>query len=260
MTNIYEPYLRSAMCANLAYTEPGDLQTEWANKTNPLLIDVSTCPKLYSSNKNTVRAYSWKAGRVFHITFRGTQTKSDIFADIDFLRTELSPGVYVHSGFLSYFKALEEQLTSDLKLFDIIHITGHSLGGAIATLAAATYANMFKEKYVICHTVGSPRVGNLGFVKWFEEAVGESMRITNVDDPVTLFPISPLYTHVSKSMCISDKCVVTEKDADTKWYWRLFSLPFKIDYEAPIADHSCNLYCARLAILSSKSTDASVVL
>jgi hypothetical protein len=99
------------------------------------------------------------------------------------------------------------------------------------------------KKRIVCHTVGSPRVGNIGFVNWFHSHVDESMRIANDDDPITLFPISCLYTHVSEAICINDKCRVKELHSDVKWYWRILSFPF---YKASASDHSCNTYIHRL--------------
>ena len=82
------------------------------------------------------------------------------------------------------------------------------------------------------------------------------MRIANDDDPITLFPISFLYTHVSECICIDDHCKVKKLTTDTKWYWRLFQLPFEIDYRAPISDHSCDLYIHRLMKLVAEIPSA----
>ena len=98
------------------------------------------------------------------------------------------------------------------------------------------------KKRIVCHTIGSPRVGNVNFVEWFHTQVDESMRIANDDDPITLFPISCLYTHVSEAICLTDNCI-KEVHSDTKWYWRLFSFPF---YKSSPTDHSCNMYINRL--------------
>lgn len=277
----YKEYLTSAIAANLAYTDYSEIQEDWREGNLEVLNGVAVCPKLYTSTKNTAYAYSWIKGRTFYLTFRGTQGKKDILADIHILRTRLLPensSILVHSGFLSYFNSLKEdilaEITASKNLFDTIHVTGHSLGGAMATIAAATIGSLinaipaeadatktvfkskdFHKKRIVCHTVGSPRVGNTNFVKWFHDHVDENMRIANDDDPVTLFPISCLYTHVSDSICITDKCIVKRTMKDINWYWRLFYLPFEIDYNSPISDHSCELYIHRLMKLVSDSLD-----
>jgi len=276
----YKTYLISAMAAGLAYKPYAEVQEGWREKSVECLKGSEECPTLYTSPATDAQAYSWIKDRTFYLTFRGTQGKKDALADIDILRTYLFPqgdrNILVHSGFLYYFQSVKgdilRKLESTAHLFDTIHVTGHSLGGAIATIAAGVIGQLMKEgpaatkseesalkptdvhkKRIVCHTVGSPRVGNTHFVKWFNDHVDENMRIANDDDPVTLFPISFLYTHVSESICIDDHCKVKHLTGDTKWYWRLFQLPFEIDYRAPISDHSCDLYIHRLMKLVSEN-------
>lgn len=273
----YKNYLTSAIVAGLAYKPYTEVQEGWREKSMECLKDVTECPTLYTSPATDVQAYSWIKDRTFYLTFRGSQGKKDALADIDILRTYLFPqgdrNILVHSGFLYYFQSVKgdilRKLESTAHLFDTIHVTGHSLGGAIATIAAGMISHAMREapasraqkpsekpadvrkKRIVCHTVGSPRVGNTHFVNWYHAYVDENMRIANHDDPVTLFPISCLYTHVYDSICIDDRCKVKEFATDTKWYWRLFQLPFEIDYRAPISDHSCDLYIHRLMKLVS---------
>jgi len=224
-------------------------------------------PRFYSSNGS--QAHSWIQNGVFHLAFRGTEELIDVFTDLNLHRTRLfdDPSILVHTGFLDYFNEIKSDIEAELKAsakhFHTIQVTGHSLGGAVATIAAPCLGKMmntpsyteaegeaeanFKsldktKKRIVCHTIGSPRVGNLNFVEWFQTQVDESMRIANDDDPITLFPISCLYTHVSEAICLSDKCI-KEIHSDTKWYWRLFSFPF---YKSSPTDHSCNMYINRL--------------
>jgi len=46
-------------------------------------------------------------------------------------------------------------------------ITGHSMGGALATLLGISYQNLGKSPLVI--TFGQPRVGNSAFAKFVDE-------------------------------------------------------------------------------------------
>ncbi len=73
-------------------------------------------------------------------------------------------GVMVHCGFLEVFSrckseieaAVDESVPSTLGLY----ITGHSLGGALAQIAAAA---LNRDNLAACYTFGSPRVGTAGF-------------------------------------------------------------------------------------------------
>jgi hypothetical protein len=262
-----QEYILSATRASLAYKSQEELEDIWNHSSLEIFRSVEVAPRFYSSDGS--QAHSWIQNGVFHLAFRGTEELNDVLADLNLQRTPLfdnDPSILVHAGFLDYFNEIKDQIEAELKAqakhFHTLQVTGHSLGGAIATIAAGYFGKMmnthdtkeinFKpmdktKKRIVCHTIGSPRVGNTSFVTWFQSQVDESMRIANDDDPITLFPISCLYTHVSEAICLSDKCI-KEVHSDTKWYWRLLSFPF---YKASVKDHSCNMYINRL-LLSQK--------
>jgi hypothetical protein len=264
-----QEYILSATRASLAYKSGEELKDIWEH-SHEIFKGVEEAPRFYSSDGS--QAHSWIQNGVFHLAFRGTEELNDVFADLNLQRTTLNndPSILVHMGFLDYFNEIKDQIEVELKAqakhFHTIQVTGHSLGGAIATIAAAYFGKMintpsqaegadFKpvdktKKRIVCYTIGSPRVGNQHFVTWFHTQVDESMRIANDDDPITLFPISCLYTHVSDALCLSDKCM-KELHSDTKWYWRLISFPF---YKASATDHSCNMYINRLLLQKQKET------
>lgn len=270
-----QEYILSATRASLAYKSQEQLHDTWENSCIEIFKGVEVAPRFYSSNGS--QAHSWIQGGVFHLAFRGTEELNDVFADLNLQRTRLfenDPSILVHAGFLDYFNELKTDIQAELKAsvnqFHTIQVTGHSLGGAVATIASAYFGNMintpaqasqevsltnFKpidktKKRIVCHTIGSPRVGNTNFVNWFHTQVDESMRIANDDDPITLFPISCLYTHVSEAICLTDNCI-KEVHSDTKWYWRLLSFPF---YKSSVTDHSCNMYINRL-LVSQKNNE-----
>lgn len=81
--------------------------------------------------------------------------------------------------------------------------TGHSLGGAVATLAAA-YLRAAGTP-VDLYTYGSPRVGNDAFANFVSGQAGLETRVTHLDDPVPRLP--PLlfsYRHTSPEYWLSD--------------------------------------------------------
>ena len=73
----------------------------------------------------------------------------------------------MHKGFKNSYKRLTnqnirtaiKQVVDSNPTFDII-FTGHSLGGAVANLAAATYKLQYPKAEVSLYTYGQPRVGN----------------------------------------------------------------------------------------------------
>ena len=57
--------------------------------------------------------------------------------------------------------------------------TGHSLGGALAQLAAHDIQTEYKQRYprlwVSCYPLGSPRVGNRAFAHTFHKSGGGTL-------------------------------------------------------------------------------------
>ena len=82
-------------------------------------------------------------------------------------------------------------------------VTGHSLGGAVATLATAYIR---KAGYAAdLYTYGSPRVGNDAFVAFVTDQPGAEYRVTHTDDPVPrLPPIALNYRHTSPEYWIDE--------------------------------------------------------
>jgi triacylglycerol lipase len=103
----------------------------------------------------------------FIIAFRGTEPDefSDIKADLNAIPDRGESGGWVHNGFqeeLNKLWPLIQPFLANAKNKKM-YITGHSLGGAMATLAASR----LKKECTALYTYGSPRVGTRNFVKSF---------------------------------------------------------------------------------------------
>ncbi|KAM3074413.1 hypothetical protein ACMFMG_002780 [Clarireedia jacksonii] len=112
----------------------------------------------------------------------------------------------VHSGFLTSWKNTRPYLLPHLSLLKqqypnyTLHLVGHSLGGAVAALAALELNGRGWRPVVT--TFGEPRIGNKALREWLDEVFeldgdreerGEERRyrrVTHVDDPVPLLPLS----------------------------------------------------------------------
>ncbi|KAH9257131.1 hypothetical protein BASA81_004681 [Batrachochytrium salamandrivorans] len=95
---------------------------------------------------------------------------------------------------------------------------GHSLGGALATLAAADYVNHESgdTPNVSLYTYGEPRIGNLEWADWFNSLPLASYRVTSQNDPVPRLPPYMLgYYHTKQEYFIaSDKVTKTCTNSD----------------------------------------------
>ena len=69
-----------------------------------------------------------------------------------------------------------------------VHVTGHSLGGALATLAAHAIISAHPNVDMSVYTFGSPRVGNKSFAYEYNALVNNHFALIRGQDPVTLHP------------------------------------------------------------------------
>jgi hypothetical protein len=90
--------------------------------------------------------------------------RNDLWTDSRFLPVACRAGGRVHAGFDSAFAEISDALDVVVRTKrpeQRLWLTGHSLGGALATLAAA---HLGAARIQGLYTFGSPRVGNAAFV------------------------------------------------------------------------------------------------
>lgn len=201
------------------------------------------------------QAYIWRLpNNGVCVTFRGTSSLQDIIHDLDVRLFDMGNGMYVHNGFYRQFESIEFQVTQELNILSPSYIVfcGHSLGGALATIATVYYAQTFSpKKRIECVTLGCPRVGNKAFTTFFDSVVENSWRIYNEQDPVTMIPISCRFEHIKNGLCITDSLECLRIPTDLPWYMRPYISLGKIDYFSPIQDHNIIEYVQRLEKLTS---------
>lgn len=104
---------------------------------------------------------------------------------------ESGSGAQMHQGFTTAYMSVREQIHNYLKdhTASSVTVTGHSLGGALATLCAVDIQYNFLDKFGInTYTFGSPRVGNTGFRESFNRRVPDSYRFVYGMDAVPALP------------------------------------------------------------------------
>jgi len=102
---------------------------------------------------------------------------------------------YVHQGFYETYAELRDQLWNTVKLYQAaygedlpVQITGHSLGGALATHCALDGVLNFGVEAQFVYTYGQPRVGNDNFANYYQSLVPITYRVTHSMDPVPHLP------------------------------------------------------------------------
>ncbi|MDP4535068.1 lipase family protein [Alkalimonas collagenimarina] len=129
---------------------------------------------------------------------RGTASLRDAFTDLNAGIAIADNQSRVHSGFQKVFKsmqpALEQQLSPLLRNNGngVVHCSGHSLGGALAHLAAIWIKQRFGNK-VVLYTFGAPRVGLNDFALKSLGSIDKIFRCIHGNDIVPMVPVWPFF-------------------------------------------------------------------
>lgn len=133
------------------------------------------------------------------VAFRGTSEIKDWLTDARFVRTTVACGE-VHSGFWAAWSGVRKPL------FDLVWdqalttgkpvlFTGHSLGGALALIAAKYFEVRGMPNVHGVYTFGAPRVGDKEFCRNYDKFNGpifslreRTFQIVAQGDPVPLVP------------------------------------------------------------------------
>ena len=154
------------------------------------------------------------ANTTIYIAFAGSDSETDwVRTNFDLeeetypskctvVRTEVPR---VHKGFLKAWKSIEEPVWDKVSKVMLryagsgkVVICGHSLGGAMATLAGLDIFWDVEEKYqksLSVITFGSPRVGNASFRALYTSTIPRSLRVVTIYDPVPKTTIND-FVHV----------------------------------------------------------------
>jgi triacylglycerol lipase len=148
--------------------------------------------------------------RTAFVSFRGTSDVAEWVADIDAVPGDYLPiGGFgqVHVGFQDVYELVRTNIAANLAAAaagcDQILITGHSLGAALAVLAApdvfrSMQPNTIEPRLI---TFAGPRVGLTDFAGKFNAAIESCFRVVNFLDIVPYLPPAP-YVHVGAQITV----------------------------------------------------------
>lgn len=178
--------------------------------------------QLFTNSANT-DGFTATLNDTFIIKFNGTDFSDpkDVKTDFWFCKKIIPYGnfkspIKVHAGFIESYKSIREELHKRFKESkkDKVFITGHSLGGALTTLAAVDFEYNFNAKLEAV-AFGSPRVGNKAFFKSFSKRLPCFLNVHNGQDLVAkLSPFWTFFKHVNQKISIGKK----------RWYLFLGSI------------------------------------
>ncbi|KAG2016286.1 lipase [Coprinopsis cinerea AmutBmut pab1-1] len=119
------------------------------------------------------------------VSFRGSMSVTDALVDLAIIMVPLkSTGItnvgdaHVHTGFQFAYNVVADDVISTVRNqynsrsgYTIV-VTGHSLGGAVASMAAISLKAALPNAPLKLYTYGQPRVGNAAFASLVESRVG----------------------------------------------------------------------------------------
>ncbi len=110
----------------------------------------------------------------------------------------------VHSRVKQLHAELKPQIQAVIQQIDLslpCYVTGYSLGGAIAHLAAIELTlshPQLREKMQV-YSFGAPRLGDRAFAKFYDALLPRTYRIVNLADRIPMIPSKLAYQHVGQS-------------------------------------------------------------
>lgn len=173
-----------AQLSNDTYLEANQLQSRLKTQ-NQTLVHQSIIPE------SQVSYFLSRANGIQTIAIRGTANLENVMLDLDLeLKPDTALDIKLHQGFGSAAKAVYTDVKPYLNEKLPIHITGHSLGGAIAVILGLY---LQQEDYAVTQiiTFGQPKVTNVTGAKKYD--LLPLTRVVTLNDIVPLVPpISPM--------------------------------------------------------------------
>ncbi|KAH0544741.1 hypothetical protein FGG08_001108 [Glutinoglossum americanum] len=228
--NLFEQYSAAAHCTNNiaggGTPAPGTRVT--CPPGNCPLVEAATTTMLTEFTDSGITGVTGfvaadATNNLVVVSFRGSVSANNWIIDflVDLVDTGLCSGCKAHTGFWISWAAARNQvlnaITTGMNLYPgyQLVVTGHSLGAAIATLAAAELRN--SGHTVALYNYGSPKVGNDALAVHVTNQPGGNFRVTHTDDPAPRFPLLNLYEHINPEYWITTGNNVAVTAADIQY-------------------------------------------
>lgn len=205
--------------------------------------------------RRNIEAFAAVNDEVIIIAFRGTESIEDWLTDLKTKFLPIKRG-RVHQGFNEGLDYIWSDLIDLLNRYNdtrrTIWLTGHSLGGALATLAVDRLLDGWKINGL--YTFGSPRVGDKKFRKQFDAQFRHrTFRFVNDEDIVPRVPPRNIgYYHIGRIRYFDAFGIIHH---EVRWWKKLLSKSIsstarsrdrlgelKNEYPGGILDHGMAYY------------------
>ncbi|KAH7396832.1 Alpha/Beta hydrolase protein [Phaeosphaeria sp. MPI-PUGE-AT-0046c] len=179
---------------------------------NSIATDVTGFIALDSTNKLIV------------LSFRGSRSIRNWITNVVFpvVPTTICPTCAISKGFWSSWLEAQKNVLATIAAAKAQHpdykivATGHSLGGALASIAAGVLRS--QGNYVDLYTYGAPKIGLESVAQYLSSTtLGATYRVTHKYDPVPKLPPAFLgYRHISPEYYVTSGNQVAFSPSDIK--------------------------------------------
>lgn len=209
--NYFAEYAAAAGCQS---TIKKDTELECPDKFCPTITNntVHTMETFADAGKSDISGLLAHdvTTRTIVLAFRGTVTLRNMLTNLAVKQMpweDVCKECTVHTGFHHAYWNLRKSVVDSVKKLteenpDYSLVTvGYSLGGALATIAAADLRQQGLNATL--YTYGAPRVGNPAFAQSVSRS-GVNYRVTNLDDPIPMVPpVTMGFAHVEPEFHIT---------------------------------------------------------
>ena len=183
--------------------------------------------EFYDEDTET-QAYIVEDARYVYLTFAGAGAAEDAQYDDNFQDKKAFSDMGLHRGLWLAWRTLSGEIATEImqRRMEMVNeqttkkqvvYCGHSLGGSLAVIAAATHNPDF------CLTFGSPPVGGRNFVKHINALQGDFKRfVLTTDETPHLLNFRPWYRHVGQEVLIDTELNLHFEPS----FWEKLSLNF----------------------------------
>ncbi len=158
---------------------------------NLLIEHAEYCKEIYDAGgdqKDEVAFEVKQENGITIIIIRGTANTENVQSDIDIrLVNDGRLGIYLHKGFRDASLGVMEIIDRDHSVEHTVHVTGHSLGGAVAQIIGMWLHKRGKNVQVFSY--GSPKVSS----QVLSGGQPTHWRVVRRSDPIPFTPPWPYY-------------------------------------------------------------------
>lgn len=206
--------------------------SSWKTKKNPLPFEYKIAAQIKSLATDTQALVVDGYDRII-VTFKGTTSmrnlRTSLHMNHERLQSVIRTSVYgedetarlkrlfgrkysngkIHKGFAIAYRSVADEVMENVRILRAkkqrpVFLTGHSLGGALATICSLDLWVKLEisRREIFVSTFGSPRVGNTDFAMVYKEVVPLHWRIVVDPDMVAKLP-KVGYRHVGKKAVLT---------------------------------------------------------